>query len=433
MHFPLNPSARARTIGALSITTAAVLLLAACGDAGPGSPTPSPGASSSAPKTETDGAEPRLAVAVDNSTVVLDAAHLEELGRVDTPGAPSLSVASDDRHVFLTQTDDNRVDVLDGGSWAAGHGDHFHYYVSDPSLRDGMTLEGTKPVHVVSAEGRTGVFFDDDGRGVVFADEGTLVGQFATTEVDGGGPHHGVVVPFGTDKSLVSVAPTGEKPLPSSLRVVDTDGAEVTTYDDACPELHGEVVVGDTVVFGCTGQLALIDDSGAHAIDYPKGAGDDRVGGLLASPESDVALGDFGDTTLALVDVSAKTMSVVDLGTAYGPRARTTDGGHLALTVDGKLHVLDEAGKEISVVQAIDPYTIGEGHGALAPTIAVTGDRAHVTDPATNALVTVDLTEEKVTGTTELDGQPSQVVAVNTVHAEDDHDHDEHDHDDEGE
>ena len=433
MRIQPNPSRRVRTVGALSLTATATLLLGACGAADPAGPAPSPDASSPSARTETDGAAPRLVVAVGQSAVVLDAAGGEELGRIDTPGQPRLSVATDDRHVFLTQIEDNRVDVLDGGSWAAGHGDHFHYYVRDPALREGMALEGANPVHVVSADERTGVFFDDDGRGVIFADEGTLVGQFATSTVDGGGPHHGVVVPFGAERSLVTVAPPGEKPLPSSLRLVDNEGIEVQTYENACPDLHGEAVVNDTVVFGCTGQVALIDDAGAHAVDYPAGSGDERVGSLLSSPGSDIALGDFGDTTLALVDVPAKSLSVIDLGTEYGPRARTADGDHLALTVDGTLHVLDEQGKELSAIKAIEPFTTEEGHGALAPTIAVTGDRAHVTDPATGTLVTVDLTDKKVANTTDLGGEPSQVVAVNTVHAGEGHDHDEHDHEDEGE
>lgn len=445
MRIQPNPSRRARVLGAFSLTATTALLLGACGQAGGTAESPPSTPSETAQtepaqtetaRTETEAAEPRLVVSVGDSAVVLDATSGDEVGRADTAGKPRLSVATDDRHVFLTQTEDNRVDVLDAGSWAAGHGDHFHYYVGDPALRDGMALEGANPVHVVSADGRTGIFFDDDGLGTVFADEGTLVGQFATSAVDGGGPHHGVVVPFGAERSLVSIAPDGEKPLPSSLRLVDGEGTELETYDNACPELHGETVVDDTVVFGCAGQVALVDDSGAHAIDYPADAGDDRVGGLLASPGSDIALGDFGDTSLALIDVAEKTMSVVELGTEYGPRARTADGGHLVLTLDGNLHVLDEQGKETSVIEAIDPFTIGEGHGALAPTIAVTGDRAHVSDPATQSLVTVDLADGKVTDTTDLGGEPSQVVAVNTVHAdadEHDHEHGEDDHEEEGE
>jgi hypothetical protein len=412
----ISPSSVVRRASSVLVVVAVLAGISACGAlGGPTVPTrpPSPDDASEVPQTEALTAVARLVVAVPSGALVLDANTLETIDRLATTEQPTLTLASDDRHVLLNQTGAGRTDVLDAGAWTETDGAAVHHRTGVPRLlRSAIT--GGKPVHVVSSAGRTAVFHDDDGAATVVTDADLAAGHLDGDVVDAESPQHGVVIPFG-DLTVVSElgSASGRSPLPSSLRVLDADGREVARYDDACPLLHGEAVAGAAVVLGCSNGLAILDAAGVQHLPYPEGAGDERVGALVAAPGSPVVLGDLGPTSLALVDVAARTVTAVEVGTPYGPRARTADGGHLVLATNGTLHAYAPDGAPSGTVTVTAPYTIAEGHGALAPSLAVVGTTAYVTDPAASVVVPVDL-DRLTTGTpVALDEVPSQIVATN--------------------
>ncbi len=371
--------------------------------------------------TESDEPQARLVVAHDGGVVVLDPAdELAEIARFDTAERPRLAVASDDRHVYLTQAEEGTITALDTGTYGQTHGDHDHFYVQEPALRE-IQLSGDRPVHVVSHDGRTAVYFDGTGTAEVFDDAGLVDDLLDTTTVDSGTVHHGVVVPFG-DGTLVSEV-TGDSPLADTVAVRDADGEEVARHEN-CPMLHGEATHDDTVAFGCADGVLLVTTEGASLVPNPEGSGDDRVGSLYASQASDVIVGNFGETTLSLLNLANATLTTADVGGAYRPIARGEDGSALTLRLDGVLVGIDpETGETLGTVEAIDAYTIPEGHGQVAPTLAVVGHTAYVTDPAGQRIVAVDTETWTVSGEFAPGVAPAQAVAVNAPAGEAGHDH----------
>lgn len=400
-------------------TAALLLAAAACG----GDPEQSPGTaaepgsqSPDASRQEVDEPQPRLVVATEDGAVVVDPATSEPLAAVDTQSAPSLAVAGDGRHVALTQADAGVTQFLDAGTWSSAHGDHAHHYVAEPRLRR-ATVDGDRPVHVVSHAGRTAIFHDGSGTAEIFDDDGLLIDSLETATVDSGAPHHGVAVPV-EDGVLVSIP--GAEELPTGVALVDDDGDEQARFAD-CPELHGETAVGETVLFGCASGIMAVTGDTSSVIGNPDNSGE-RVGGFVASEAGPLAVGDYGPTSLAVIDVDADAVRLVELGRPYGPFALGPHDEVLALTTDGTLRVIDAGtGRPAGAVDVIEPFTLPEGHGGTTPAIAVVGHTAYVSDPVTSSLVPVDL-EELTTGQPiALDAAPTDIVAIGASEPHDDH------------
>ncbi|WP_147640399.1 hypothetical protein [Nesterenkonia massiliensis] len=82
------------------------------------------------PTHEAGGPSPRLAVTYDGGVSVIDGATLEVLGDFRAQDFVRVNPAGDGRHVFLAEGDSFRL--LDAGTWGEPHGDHNHYYSTDP-------------------------------------------------------------------------------------------------------------------------------------------------------------------------------------------------------------------------------------------------------------------------------------------------------------
>ncbi|HSI94324.1 MAG TPA: hypothetical protein VK925_12550, partial [Jiangellaceae bacterium] len=273
-------------------------------------------------RVEVDAPQPRLVVATDVGVVVLDPADGTVLDSFETATQPAPVVAGDGRHVFLVQREADRTQVLDAGTWAAEHGDHAHYYVADPALRD-VEVQGVEPVHVVSHDGRTAIFHDGDGTATLFRDAGLRIDSLDEAVLDTGAPHHGVVVPLAAGAVVSIPPPTGDDTLPTGVTVVDEDGAEVVRFDD-CPGLHGEAAVGNMLAFACSDGVLLVEGEHAHKVDYP--GGDGRVGSFTAGPVGDYLVGNYTATSLLALHVETATAHEITVDLPYAARVYDEHG-----------------------------------------------------------------------------------------------------------
>lgn len=141
---------------------------------------------------EAAGPSPRLAVTHETGVAVLDGATLEVLEDFETDGFTRVNPAGDGRHAFLTEGESFRL--LDTGIWGEPHGDHNHYYTTDPLLTD-ITVDGDTPGHVVSHQGMGTLFFDGSGEIHWFNLEDLDAGSEISTETaEAEQAHHGVAV-----------------------------------------------------------------------------------------------------------------------------------------------------------------------------------------------------------------------------------------------
>ena len=118
---------------------------------------------------------------------------------------------------------------------------------------------------------------------------------------------------------------------------------------------------------------------------------------------------------MSIINVETGDLRLVDLGTSYTFRslAMNDEGLAVVLGTDGKLHVIDaESAEVIRTIDVIDEWEESEEWQDPRPALAVSGDVAYVTDPATNEVHVVDLTGEHDTLTAELPETPDEILAT---------------------
>ncbi|MGQ7298252.1 zinc metallochaperone AztD [Quadrisphaera sp. KR29] len=444
MSTPTGASRRSRLL-ALTPLTALPLVLAGCGaggSTGTGAAAPPSAAetSSAAPATEQAASTPRLVLTHDGGVTVLDATTLEEVGEAELPGYLRLNPAGDGRHVMVTSTGGFRV--LDAGTWAEPHGDHDHYWTSDPALTE-LTYAAEEPGHVVVHGGRTVLF--DDGTGAVVAVDSAEVADPGAERRELATPaaHHGVAVELSDGSLVVS---EGTEEARTGIRVLDASGDEVSR-NDSCPGVHGEAVAAEeAVVIGCT-DGALVHTGGLGGtttkVQAPDAYG--RIGNQAGHEGSPYVLGDYKSdgaaaeagtlerpTRVSIIDTRDASLRLVDLPASYTFRslARGEDGEALVLGTDGALHVIDpESATVARSVPVIGAWTEPEEWQEARPAVRVHEGTAYVTDPATRSVHAVDVATGEVFATTTLDVVPDE-IAVATGEAPEggkhDHAHGEH-------
>jgi hypothetical protein len=416
-----------------ALVAALALPLAACAGTTPeaGTTPTSSAAPSAASSTEHPEAQPRIVAVTGDQAIVLSIteAGLSPVSEVPVSGAPRPVVGPDGRHVYLVDSEAGMTQVLDSGSYAQGHGDHFHYFTREPALRSDV-IEGDTPIHVVGADGRVAIFNDGAGTVSVFDEIGLTSGGLQVETIDANGPHHGVSVPVHQGYLVTSSAEGG---LPETVVQVDLGGAEIARYDNVCPGLHGEAIMGESVVFGCADSLAVIDpeSQSASTIAYPARDGEQRVGSLFHGGQT--LVGNWGADAFVVVDLEADSLAPVTIPGTVAGMAVTAEGEIVVLTTDGMLHVYAADGSAEGSVQVLEAFELPEGHGGVRPSLAVVGDLIVVSDVDHDALHVVDLHDMAVTSTFELGGTPSGIVAtgIDPQGGEHDHEHEGEDHEDE--
>ncbi|NUB91811.1 hypothetical protein HT576_12370 [Haloterrigena sp. SYSU A121-1] len=394
-------------------------------------------------QNEVGGAEPRVAVTYDGGVAVFDGVSLEVLDEFDAEGFVRINEAGDGRHAFLTEG--NSFRLLDVGTWGEPHGDHNHYYTTDPYLSD-VTVDGDTPGHVVSHDGIVTLFFDGTGEyhSLDLADLDVEADSIETERFESEGAHHGVAVVLEDGSRLETLEDR------SGARFLDADGEEVDRNED-CPGVHGEAAGPDGIIaFGCEDGVLVWDGDGFEKHDT--GEEFSRIGNLFSSEGSPIFLGDYrtdeeGEepmTEVALINAETGEITTTDVGSPYNFRnlQRGPDGEALVLTEDGQLHIIDqETGEDLEHIDVIDEWTEPEKWQEPRPAIRANGDLLYVTDPDSQEIHLVDLNEGDVITTGEFDFDPNEIVVIDgrpvegassdydDEHGDEDHDHDDEDHD----
>lgn len=397
---------RAAVLGALALG------LAACGSE---TDTPDQSAAAAEP-VEVDAATPRLVVAYEDHVEVFDAATIESEGTIATDSAPYVQTAADGRHVFTLAHQDEKIGLIDAGTWVEAHGDHGHFFTTEPTETD-LTLDHLS-YHAVSDDERSVIWYDDQGSfGVLDHDElegGTVEPQLFEI----GEPHHGVAVPTADGGFLASVAIDGEA---TGVAVLDAKGTETNRFE-TCPGLHGETHVGEAgYAFGCGTGVLVVDGGQARNIASPiEGAG---TGTLASEHDSPVVAGTLSaedqpelDTKLALYDTAASTARVVELGAPFS-NIVVSEGRAIVIGTDGALRVVDLASGAVATVPAIAEWEKTEDWKEDRPYLAVAGDTLWITDPFAGAIHTLDLTTNALESS-EVDGKPGRLVVVGASSSE---------------
>lgn len=392
------------------VLTALVVPLAACGVEGV-----EPEAATSSAPAAREVAGTRLAVTYDGGVMVLDRSSLDVVADLPQEGFLRVNPAHDGRHVLVSGAEG--FTLLDTGVEVKAHGDHAHYYGSDPVMTN-VTYAAPEPGHVVDHSDRVALFADGTGVARVLTADQVATGAEGRTFTSAAA-HHGVAVPLPDDHLLVSL---GTEEARFGAQVVDAAGTEVARNEE-CPGVHGEAAAkGDAVVIGCTDGVLLHSDEGFTKIDSPDAYG--RIGNQAGSSESTVVLGDYKvdeDAELerpervSLIDTTKKTLRLVDLGTSYTFRslARGPEGEALVLGTDGAVHVIDPSSGEVTKkIKAVAPWREPMDWQQARPTIKTEGSLAYVTEPATSTIHVLDLREGEVVDSVAVPHVPNEVSGV---------------------
>ncbi len=378
-------------------------------------------ATTAADASETRGAVPRLAISHDGGVMVLDAGNPEKgekpkvLSDLPAEGYLRLNHAGDGRHVFVSS--DKAFRALDLGSYSKPHGDHSHHYAGDPVFT-GFEVAASKPGHVVAGDGKA-VLFDDETGDVTTL---RLMGMDAVDHFRVPA-HHGIAVLGGDGTYMVTVADADGKR--TGVAQVDADGKELKRFEQ-CPGAHGAEESAAGVFVGCADGGLVYKDGEVKKVTSPDEYG--RIGNQAGSPKSKYVLGDYKSDKKAadeeklerpekvsVINAETGDLKLVDLGTSYTFRSlgMNDDGLGVVLGTDGKLHLIDtEKAKVVKTIDVIGEWKESEEWQDPRPALAVQGDVAYVTDPATKKLHVVDLKGENKTLTADLPETPDEILAT---------------------
>ena len=423
-----RPASRRHLPLSAAVLGVGALVLSGCaqgGGAASSSGSPSDGTSVSAEK-EVSKLTPRAVLAYDGGLLTVDTESGDVVKDVAEDGFLRLNNAGDGRHVMVSDGDEFKV--LDTGLEAKAHGDHYHYYESDPALTR-HTFGAPHAGHVVVHDGRTTLFGDGDGSIQTFASEALKEkGEPAVEKRSAKAPHHGVALEL-SDGTLFTTQGTEDER--HTVQVLNKDGSVKAETTD-CPGVHGEAAAApgkstDTVMVGCENGPVVYRDGAFHKVPVKDAYA--RSGNLAGSEASPVVLGDYKvdkdaehehPTRVALFDTRDDSHQIVDLGSSYWFRslARGPQGQGLVLTYDGKLNVIDQnTGEVTQKIDVVQPWQEKEDWQQPGPAVKVAGDKAYVTDAENKKLHVVDLAGNKVAKTIDLPQTPVE-LAVTTGKAE---------------
>lgn len=361
---------------------------------------------------------------------VLDIETGEVLVTYELTASASLYTSPNGRYAFAVQRSGDMVNAIDSGIYLSRHEDHFHSEMDDPALLN-FSVEGDAPTHFVMHDDRIAVFYDETGEVQIFTEASLTDASEPITTLQTAEGHHGVAVAL-SDVIVVSTPDIGTDNLPLGVEVVDYEGTNLQTFAE-CPELHGELAIGDdTVLFACgDGILVLERDTAgadftsrkiAYPTENPDGA---RTYGLETMDGAPFIVGDFGDFGVVRFTLDSEVVETFEVPAAIWTTALLPhDPADLIVyTIDGSLHRVDVATGEIEgSVAVVDPFTF-EQRRAPRPGFIVVDHTAYMTDPLRGDITSIDL-ETMMVGEERfvVGGKPTRLTAFGLV-PEEAHDH----------
>ncbi|MEU5870853.1 hypothetical protein AB0A73_04750 [Glycomyces sp. NPDC047369] len=376
---------RARAAAAL----AGCALLASC-SGGPGATAEDP---SPTPHGYVEGAEEtaeaqwRLVVAdaATGGVHLLDPVTGEPAPITEAGGAQAVS--TDGRFAYVS--DGTATHVIDSGAWTVDHGDHVHYYKTEP--RSVGEVDGA----VSASVGDPAVTVLDTGDGAVALDREALdaggIAATATVEAQAALPY---------DQRLLTVDG-------GTVRVLERDGTGGSELAGDCPEPQSPTITRRGAVFACADGVLLVSGEGdlaAEKIPYPDGAGID--GGLHHRPGTSVLAARGADGGVLVLDLKERDWTALDVADAVAVSATGEDSPVLVLTRDGMLRSFDPAtGAALAQTELM---AVADG---TVPVIQVDTARAYVSDPDGAAVHEIDYRDDlRLARTFALDFRPDLMV-----------------------
>jgi hypothetical protein len=359
----------------------------------------------------------------------LDTGEVTHQFAVSKAGAMLLATENG-RHVIVRTGDDKgTIRILDSGLHHERHEDHVDIDKEEPGLLD-LTFTGDRPSHVVSENGWTTLFYDGQrpwlGKSdhkVVLIETDSLDKPQPTVDVwPAPAPQHGIAVPLGGGEFLISVvkeayARGDDKTVssrPDGFAILDrAQGWKVVaSFNDvadparSCKEFHGHASLKNVHAFGCNAKLDGDARSDGGVLIVGKAA-DGRWGSRkLAYPDlrrtstikgvgtGRFLVGNYGGANggafdaLVRIDPQAEALATADVfaipgGTPVCQYEVTDDSRVVNLTSDGKLRIyaLAPAWAEVASFDAVAPFDCAWDARTPAPTVAVIGGSAFVSDP----------------------------------------------------
>lgn len=379
---PRRPPGR-RSSAPAAGALAGVLLLAGCGSGNAGD-----AAGAAATPTEEHGyvagaeelAEPQLQLAyLDDAGSVhaLDLLTGEAAALGDVGGVSA--VATDGRFLFAASDPDGELSVVDTGTWTVDHGDHVHYYRTDPRVTG--TLDWSGGVRAASSETLTALFSPDTGTGVVL--DRAALGQGEVTELARieAAPHDGALVPLGN--RLVATTP-------DSVLVLDPEGEPLGAGTD-CAEPRGGHATRVGVVVSCADGAVLVTEADAgvdlERIPYPSPVPDgERAGGFANRPGRPAVAAPAGSRGVWLLDTRARSWEFLATDTPWVQAVAADDDEDRVVGIDagGRVVVLTPGEPAAATEPLLPPDRLDQVD------LQVDADRAYVNDPAGTRLLEID-------------------------------------------
>lgn len=197
---------------------ATALLLSACPSGAPSGNGSSAPAARDASGSASASHTPRVVIAQENGLTTLDAESGEVVHEEKREGFLRLNNAGDGQHVMVSAGDEFLV--YDAGADAQVHGDHHHYYTSEPGLTE-LAFKAPKAGHVVTHNGLTTLFADGTGAIQTSTSEHLRSGMPRAEETSTETPHHGVALKL-SDGSLLTTP--GIEESRNTVQVLDSSG-----------------------------------------------------------------------------------------------------------------------------------------------------------------------------------------------------------------
>lgn len=379
-----------RTSVSLAALTVCAALLAGCAsDSASPSAEPATGDGHGHVEGAQEVAEPQLHLVTQDPDGAVDMYDLladewAALGDVE----PATASATDGRYMFSIA--DDGVTIIDSGMWTWDHGDHFHFYRSEPRMLGTVDGDGVATVAttLMSTTGGTGLFFPTSGEAVLLDTQALSKGEIVELFRLELAPHAGIVAPIG-DGAFVT---RGD----GTLQYVSSEGESVPELTATCTAPGGHITSRVGLVIGCDEGAFLATLSGGEVatemIPYPEGVSAERAWDFDNREGRPTVAALAGDTGFWLLDTRnrAWTLVTVDTPLLSVVAVDDTQGHVVALDAEGRVRVYAaETGEQLSVTEPLLPNTLGT---PLMDGVHLTvdADRAYLNAPAEAVIYEID-------------------------------------------